>query len=817
MPVKFVNRERELNTLKMILERVRVGEGMTALVEGAAGIGKTALINQFINQAKDAEILRGKCDVNSKYRPYSLFTQALGAYGDLHAIRKVEESRKINDIAQELIVSPKMVFIDEVESGAGYLLYRSLTEHMKGVYFSPRMPEEKDGIWLTETKTSLPHVDPNNLDFSVIPRIYDFMESEKSGCIFIDNINYLIYLNGIERVVDFLHAIYNMSEGTHTIVISGRTEHLTEEEKNSLLSCFDDIFSLDIENERKEKRIRIIDWLNPAEKPPGVVFSSRRGVGKYHIGKAPLTAERIDFEIFEAIASEIKKGNDVVLDCIYYLIHYHGLRKVYLWLKSVIDYADKNNVNVYIVAKGLSERYIDVIRDLADEVPISSFTNYEDMKESGAMKFYDTIFNFLDYNSKKRVIILILEDLQWADRSSLELFRYITRNAMRSRIMIIATYRNEDVVNDDETASILEDIQNLENTHIIRLNNLRKEHVAELVRSIKPDADDRAIDLIYEKGEGNPLLTIAIVEHIGSDSFIIPESIRESVELMLDSLDERSLYFLRLIAVFGERIDIDTLSELYPNWKQAYEKVKENFVEMEGDSIVFKYAPYREIIYSDISKDTRIQMHLKIAELMEKRGNIVDAANHYYRARSQKALKYLKMAAEESIKDIALGDAIDYCLMALDIAQKYGMIEELIRIYETLGDRYVLSGDYRKAIEMYEHSLRLGHKRKVSIGIKIGNAYERLGEYEKALEILEKYEKAARGLERGKIHGAIGIIKWHIGDFKDSEKHLKEYLKYARRYKSVEDEAEAYRNLAIVQYYYTKYDEGLKYALKALD
>ena len=817
MHIKFVDRNHEMITLQALLNRVRAGDGKTTLMEGAAGIGKTALIDRFLNEAKNVEILRGKCNINSKYRPYSLFTNALTDYGDLQSIREIEEKRKIEDLSHDLMVRPRMLFVDEVGNGAGILIYQTLRKKMEGIYLSNKMPESSDGVWLTETKTEKRQANPNHLDFNVVPIIYDFMRVKNTRVIYIDNINYLIYLNSIDRVVEFLHTIYSLSESHHIIIISGKPEHLAEDEKNKLLACFDEIISLDINKEQGHENMYMVDSPEDVNSAHPIVFSSRTGVGKYTIGREPMTPQRIDFEIFETVSMEIENGRDVVLDCLAYLIHYHGIRKIYLWVKAIADLACKNGVHVYIVTKGLSARYIDMLGDLSNETPALRHMNSEALQESGAMKFYDAIFNFLDYNSKKHVIILVLEDIQWADKSSLELLRYLTRNIMKSRIMIIITYRNEDIVSDEENASIIEDIQKLENTVIIRLNNLSKTQVTELAKNIKGEITDSDINIIYEKSEGNPLLVITILEQLENKNFVIPESIKESVELMLDSLDDRSLYFLRLLSVMGDTAPLKIVEQIYPNWKDAFEKVKGKFIKLRDKAFVFTYAPYSEIIYADISKDTKMKMHQRIAEEMEKSGNIVDAANHYYLSKNLQALNLLERAAEESINNLAFGDAIDYYKMALEIAKKYERKEDIIRIYELLGDRYVMSGKYKNSIDMYNQSLISGNTRKVAVGIKIGDAYQHLGQYTKALEIFTSFEKDAHGMERGKIYGAIGIIKWHIGDFEDSQKFLEKYLKYAKRYHRIEDEAEAYRNIAIIYYYRANYTEGLKFAIKALE
>jgi len=614
-----------------------------------------------------------------------------------------------------------------------------------------------------------------------------------------------------------LHTLYSFSSGNQIIVVSGHSEHLTDDEKSRLFSCFDEIVSLEITHVRKNKILYLVQGAGEVGTSDVVLYTSKKGVGGKLVGAPPFTPHRLDFEIFEAMASDIEQGHDILLDCVPYLIHYHGIRKIYIWIKALIDFASVFGRKLYVLTSGLSENYIDILKNLADVSTISKHVKYEDIGESSAIKFYDSILGFLDYNSKKKLIVMLLEDLHWADKSSLELLLYISRNISNSRIFILATYRGYDIVNDDEAAEILEDIQALENTDLIRLRNLSRDSLAKLLRSIRSEVGEEDIEKIYEKSEGNPLLAISIVEQFGNDKIRVPETIRESVEIQLENLDDRTLHFLTVLAVIGDIIPTKIVKSIYPKWKERIKKIEGKFVEVEDGTIQFTYSVYREIIYSITSKDTRTEIHKKIAQIYEAHHDVVKAASHYYLSGDIKALKLLGIAADESIKNFAIRDAVDYCKMALDLAKRYRLNNDISRIYEKTGDFYRMSGEYQKAIEMYESSLNYGNPKLVSIGTKIGECYERLGKYDKALLILTKYHKLAKGLERGRITGKIGIVKWHLGDFEEAKTYLEEYLKVARKYKSSEDEAEAYRNIAIIFIYYSKYDEALEYAKKALD
>ena len=816
MEKSFVDRERELNRLTSHLERVRRGSGRVVLVEGPAGIGKSALVEKFLESVGDAEVLRAKAKSDAKFRPYYLFQEALKSYGDLKSIKETQEWRKIADIAQDLIVRPRMIMIDEIENGGGFALYRVIREELGGMYFSVRMPREEDGIWITETRTEKRRVKPSSLEFDFTPKIYDFVREGNEKVILIEDINYLIYLNGIDRVVEFLHSVYSITSGKHVVIVSGRTEQLTEDEKNKLFSCFDEILSLEVVRPRKKPAFFLVDSMEGLEDKNLIVFSSRKGAGDYLIGEAPLDPHRLDFEVFEAVADEIEKGHNIVLDCLPYLVHYNGFRKVYTWLKAIADLVDKHGGKVFVVTKGLSDHHVDILRHLADESRLSRHVRYEEVSEVNAIKFYDSILNFLDYNSKKRVVLLVLEDLQWADKSSLELLRYLARNIGKSRIMIIGTYRGSDMVSDEEAADIMEDIHGLENVNLIRLRGMDRDALAALLRSTYEYVTDEDIGRVYDKSEGNPLLALSIMDHIKRNAQGVPETIRESVELQLEAMDDRTLHFLGILAVIGEEAPVDIVKEIYPQWNSRMKKIEGNFVEKSDGVIKFRFSIYRDIIYKHTSKDTRLDIHRHLAEIYERNGNVVEAAKHYYLAGDMKALSLLLKASEESLGNMAIRDAIDYCKMALEIAEKYRKRSEISRIRERIGDLYRMVGEYRKAIEMFEKAMREEHPRKASLSAKIASCYESLGLYDKALLILTKYRETARGLEKGKIAGKIGIVKWHLGDFEEARIHLEEYLKVAKKYKSYEDISEAYRNLAIVHYYLSQYDDALKKAQEAL-
>ena len=244
--------------------------------------------------------------------------------------------------------------------------------------------------------------------------------------------------------------------------------------------------------------------------------------------------------------------------------------------------------------------------------------------------------------------------------------------------------------------------------------------------------------------------------------------------------------------------------------------MKNRILKVSGSRVIFMYSIYRDIVYHGISKDLRIEFHRKIGEFMEGNGDILKASYHYYMAGDKRALNLLERAAEEAVKLVAIRNAIDYYEKALEIARKYNMKKKVAFIYEKLGDYSTTLAEYKRAIEMYYRAIENGSQREIEIGTKIGECNTYLGNYDDALKILEKYLPMAKGLERARIIGQIGVVNQRRGNFDEALRNMEEYLRYAQKYKSKEDIAKTYQNIAVIYYYKNDYEKCLEYGKKAV-
>ncbi len=807
----FVGREKELHNLNMYLNDVKRGEGRVVLLEGPAGIGKSYLVEKFLEEIKDVQILKSRCEQSTQYVPYNAISQALENYGTLTEIKRNEWKRKIKETSKKLYRKSKIVFVDEIGYGGGYRLYKELSRRINGLYFTIRQPNRSDAVWLTETKTNKESINPYNLEFEFIMYLHEFLNSDERRLVYIENLNYLIYIAGIDRVVDFLHTLRSLAYNKHLIIISGKIEYLSEKERQSISNLFDEKLIIEWDDKITPPTVILTDKVSDKNV---LRLTDRKSNDKNSVYISPqgIHPTRLDFEIFEKIAEAIDSGMDIAVECLNTIIHYNDKRRVYIWLKAVGDYARKNKKRVYLVEKTSISKDIEFFFDLIDDGKERIYGRPEIIE--GPVKFYDVIHQFLNYNSRRKPIILIFEDIQWIDSNSLELIYYLTRNIEKNRIMIILTYRNEDIVENKNILEIISNIQDEPTAKIIRLKSLKKRDIENILHTFGYKGE---IEPIYEISEGNPLLAINMARYMfQGNKGPLPETIKESVEFQVDKLKDHILNFIRFLSVAGYEVPLDIVESFYPEYKQFLEDQSNIFVRLEGKKLRFLYPLYREIIYDGISRDTRLGFHRKIGEWAERNRNIFMAAYHYYMARDERAIGFLRMAAEESVKMLAFKSAIDYLQKALEIAVKYGKNEIIGELYKNLGDWYVAVGEYKKAVKMLSRAIDYMPEDIVYFGTQMGMCYRLMGELDRAREVLNEYLKVAKGIDKGRIIGELGIIDWETGSFKESLEKLKRYLAYAQRYGSKVDEVKATRNIASVYYMEGNYKKALKYAEKAL-
>ena len=256
-------------------------------------------------------------------------------------------------------------------------------------------------------------------------------------------------------------------------------------------------------------------------------------------------------------------------------------------------------------------------------------------------RLFETVSAFLEAISQTRPVLLVFDDLQWADQSSLLMLRHLARAPGPARLCIVANYRDSEPERGKLLAGIFADLRRELFTVRILLTGLGRPHVNELVESMARGAPGRLVEAVAENAGGNPFFVGEMVRHLIETGALdvlrdtltarrpelgVPEGIKDVIRQRLGRLSEDCNQVLGLAAVIGQEFDLTLLEDLsgVPEDRllDAIDEGSRAHLIGEAargrDRCRFVHALIRETLYDDLSGPRRARLHRRIGETMER-------------------------------------------------------------------------------------------------------------------------------------------------------------------------------------------------------
>jgi KaiC/GvpD/RAD55 family RecA-like ATPase/tetratricopeptide (TPR) repeat protein len=346
------------------------------------------------------------------------------------------------------------------------------------------------------------------------------------------------------------------------------------------------------------------------------------------------------------------------------------------------------------------------------------------------------VFNALLSISARNTVILFIDDLHWADSASLSLLHYISRSIGSARILVLATYRSEELILDAEGRPhpLLETLRLMRREGLlkeIKLSNLEKDDVAALGEKmvgghLHPEFSNK----LAEESHGNPLFVVeslrmlsdqgSLIQDNGKwslsiDEVGIPDKIKDIILRRVSILRPNQRRILDLASVIGEKFDSELLSAVIGQGSlevlETLDSIEQfsSLVHFEDNYYKFDHAKSREAIYEQISKPLKKQYHARIAEKMEVRSNgkdlpVNDLAYHFAQAGNrQKAVEYALASGEDALARFSNAEAAKYYSYVLGaVSESLEYVDERTRALEGLGDALTASNLFAEALKKFE-------------------------------------------------------------------------------------------------------------------
>lgn len=595
-------------------------------------------------------------------------------------------------------------------------------------------------------------------------------------------------------------------------------------------------------------------------------------IGEAGIGKSRLTAEfkaRINpdqYTLLEGQSLTYRKS-------VSYWIFLEILRN-YLGVTAVTNGFDVHRKLITKVEEVLGSEsanalpYLEKLFSLEPSDPLlAQRLKYLDAEQLRQQTFI-VVRNLLLAEAKKRPLILILEDLHWADEISLDLLAFLIEMVEDQPVMILGISRPT-MERKLEEIIVLSQQRFQDRCKIIRLQTLSDEQSDKLLFGLlgMPHIPQRFRSQILQKAAGVPfyieeILRMLIDKQIlvherGQWSLLqdeeldldVPDNLQDLILTRFDRLNPIQRDVLQTASVIGREFDVAILKQVIRNGEE--DVLKQALVSLEEkafiasnpkqgtDNYLFRHVLTSDAVYKTLLRRDRNRLHGTVAQTLEilysdrLESQVEILAGHYLRSvHLDKALYYLILAGQKSAREYANLQAKKYFEEARDLLEEVEHSnEQAMKVWMGLGDVLVFIGQYSPARECYQEAINEGGTSAAipldhslsAMQRKIAVTYERQGEFDQALNHLSLASDILRTAgnsspaAKAQILNAKGWIFFLRGNFESAQDTLESALALVEETDEFSTIASILNRLGAVSYQLRDYIQAVNYVRKSLE
>ena len=261
--------------------------------------------------------------------------------------------------------------------------------------------------------------------------------------------------------------------------------------------------------------------------------------------------------------------------------------------------------------------------ELASLLPELGSPPAEGDPEMSRGRLFGLVLTLLEQLACERPLVLVIEDVHWADRSSGDLLAFLVRNLRHGPVLLVVTFRSDELDGAPGLGRLVAELGRMDEVMRLQLARLSRGQVAAQLEGILGRAVTPVIaDAVYQRCGGNPLFTEALVDADGTVSPGLPWSLRELLFSRVQELPEQAQRVLRAAAVGGSRLGhgllaaVTGLSEIVLD-DALRPAVASGVLVAEADGYAFRHELFREALLGDLLPGERARAHRTFAVALE--------------------------------------------------------------------------------------------------------------------------------------------------------------------------------------------------------
>ena len=382
-----------------------------------------------------------------------------------------------------------------------------------------------------------------------------------------------------------------------------------------------------------------------------------------------------------------------------------------------------------------------ILPDLSARVPGLAAPLQAD-PETERHRLFEAVSDLLSEMSRVDPVILVLDDIHWADKPSLLMLRHILRSGAPMRLFVLATYRDTDLDRSHPLSDVLAELRRQAGVDRLDLGGLGPAEVTSFMEAAaghELEEDGLALaQAVYTETEGNPFFVSEVLRHLAESGAIvqrdgrwtsdvtleevgIPEGIREVLGRRLSRLSESANNALAIGAVIGAIFDLAIVEaaggpagdELFDALDEAARAAVVREVPGTVGRYTFSHALVRAALYEELTTNRRVRMHWRIGEALEKRherhldSHLDELAYQFTEGAlagdPRKAVDYCRRAGEKAEEELAFEAAAQHYERALGALELLDDDDVVLRcdLQIALASAFNDAGDERRWDAMY--------------------------------------------------------------------------------------------------------------------
>jgi class 3 adenylate cyclase len=373
------------------------------------------------------------------------------------------------------------------------------------------------------------------------------------------------------------------------------------------------------------------------------------------------------------------------------------------WVQLIRSYVrDADPVALAWQMGGGAAEVAQLVPEVAEKLDVEPAAPGE--SDEARFRLFDSVTSLLVAAARDRPLVLVLDDLHWADEPSLLLLRFAAREVGSSGLLVVGTYRDVELGRHHPLARVLGEISQAEGSGRIALRGLSVPAVERYIEMTAGTAPPRGLaETVQAQTDGNPFFVGEVVRLLASEGRLaaldagaeleIPQGVREVIGRRLDRLSDGTNQALRVAAVIGRDFEgelVARVAELSEDelTEAAREAIAERLVaDPGGGRFSFSHALVRDTLYQEVRPPQRTALHGRIALALEAMcegdpdARLGQLAHHFLAAATprgeiEKAIDYAGRAGQQAMDQLAFEEA----------AELYGRVLEVLDLSEVADD-----------------------------------------------------------------------------------------------------------------------------------